>query len=119
MLSSSAPIYPFSFLPENLKSKTKILEQQLYLFKSSNKAITCEKHLHPAGIYFFKVNKGITGTACEIWVKLTIKTQRLSDVFMVNFEHNFIHCPGVYEKACIGLWHTSMKKLFATVANGC
>ena len=29
---------------------------------------------YPAGMYLFKVSNGITGTMCEIYLKLTIKT---------------------------------------------
>ena len=47
---------------------------------------------YPAGMYLFKVSNGITGTMCEIYLKLTIKTperrQRCgSGVFIVNVEY--------------------------------
>ena len=47
---------------------------------------------YPAGNYVFKLNNRNTRARCEICSKLTIKTPerrhwRLSDVFIVNFEH--------------------------------
>ena len=47
--------------------------------------------LYPGNIYLFKVNHRNTRKTCEIYSKLTIKTQerrhgRHSGVFIVNFE---------------------------------
>ena len=50
------------------------------------------KRYCPAGIHLFKISNRNTKARCEIWSKLTIKTQEQrhwcrSSIFIVNFKH--------------------------------